>query len=202
MKRLLFSTVACVAMLATASNQGRAELIININEVGADVVTVFSGTLDLSGLTFMGHGETKGFISPGGTVAQVVSGDASDEMQPIEQWGEVTDFPLAMGTGTTIVLADSATGDLGLGVVTIPSHGLSRVHVPDGYQSGDSLYVTMTHANHSFDSLGLTPGEYIWSWSTDFVVVNIGDPVVPEPSSVALLGVGVCCLVAGWRRRR
>ena len=55
-----------------------------------------------------------------------------------------------------------------------PFHGTnSSLDVLSGF-TGGAVSFTDTYSNATFSSLGLTPGSYTWSWSSDSVVLNIG----------------------------
>ena len=78
------------------------------------------------------------------------------------------------------------------------------IYVPQGYVSGTSLSAMDTYTGQSFSSLGLTPGTYTYTWSSDFLTVQIGPTSVPEPSAAILAGIGAVSVVAGVlvRKRR
>ena len=68
---------------------------------------------------------------------------------------------------------------------------------PLNYLSGSELSNTATWANHTFISLGVTPGSYTWNWGSgahsDFFALDIieGAAAVPEPSSILLLALSL-----------
>jgi len=75
---------------------------------------------------------------------------------------------------------------------------------PSDYIWGTYLSGTGFFANHTFASLTLTPGTYVWTWNvvgggTDSFTLQI----IPEPSQWALVGVGLVGLglVASRKRR-
>ena len=95
--------------------------------------------------------------------------------------------------------------------------GVTRPAVEAGYQFGTPINATMTFDNATIDSLGINPGDTVWSWSVEPVAFDV-KPVgfaptssitlraiaIPEPSAFACLGL--IGLVAGgrswWKRRR
>ena len=193
MGRMGFSLIACLLLLLASSRTADAALIINVNEVGSDVVTTFSGSIDLSGLSLFQTG-----MAPGGMGAEIPgirSGDAS--YQQFTSYEGVTTVPTAFGPGNGgWRVATSYIGDANVGPVG------SKIYVPEGYVSENPLSATMTHSGWSFASLGLTPGQYVWSWSSDSVELNIIDASVPEPGSIALLVVGLFGLGGYATRKR
>jgi hypothetical protein len=78
--------------------------------------------------------------------------------------------------------------------------------VPIGYVSGSALSDTSTYDNATFNSLGVTPGTYVWTWGSganaDSFTLNIGAAVVPEPSSLLLLGAAFAVLLFVVRARQ
>ena len=82
----------------------------------------------------------------------------------------------------------------------------SELWLPDGYVSGTALASTATFTGNTIAGLGLAEGTYNYTWGSganaDFVRINIGaSAAVPEPSSLALLGMGGLT-VLGYGRRR
>jgi hypothetical protein len=84
------------------------------------------------------------------------------------------------------------------------------VFVPKGYVSGVPLSDTSTYLNASFDSIGLFPGTFVYSWGSgdhaDSFTIQIG-PVggaspVPEPSSWAMMLLGFAGLGYAAVRRK
>jgi hypothetical protein len=98
--------------------------------------------------------------------------------------------------------ADSGTGNvvglLGLGGFLL---------VPTTYTSSTPLGTsTATWNNASFTSLQVTPGTYVWTWSSgadaDSFSLQIGAAEVPEPSSLPVLAIGLAGLGVVLRTRR
>ena len=74
--------------------------------------------------------------------------------------------------------------------------------MPQGYLSGGALSDTSTYDNQTFNTLGITPGAYTWTWGSganqNFTVV-IGE--VPEPATWAMMLIGFAVLgYAGYRK--
>ena len=69
--------------------------------------------------------------------------------------------------------------------------------IDQSYVLGTAVTGTLTWNNKTFSSMGVATGSYVWGWSTDSITLN----VVPEPSALSLLAIGLGGL-AMMRRRR
>ena len=99
----------------------------------------------------------------------------------------------AFGPSNTDTDFSSGTGD---------EFGINqdKVLVYKNYVSGTPLSATNTIAGETFASLDLTPGSYVWSWSSDSITLNIG--AVPVPPAVWLFGSGLLGLVGMARHKK
>jgi hypothetical protein len=78
------------------------------------------------------------------------------------------------------------------------------------YLSGTPLSETSSYLGQSFASLGLTPGDYVWTWGSGdhadtFTIDVIASPPtgVPEPATWAMMLVGFAGLgYAGYRKAK
>src|SRR5262249_33941275 len=115
-------------------------------------------------------------------------------------WGGLAG-PTSFGSGGPIPITGTGSGDL------VGLAGVSQaLFTPVGYVFGNHLSNTATFAGQSFASLGATPGTYVWTWGTgadaDNFTLQIGPAAAPEPTSLALLGVGLAALGMALRTRR
>ena len=187
--------LACSAAAMTiAAHPAHGDIIITGQQIGNDVVFTGGGSVDLS---------TWQYVS---TVPQSPGLQANNALvigpnpQTVDIYIAPLNFtgPAAIGPGTDIVFASTGSGDpFGFSWV----FGLEGIFVPAGYNSGDPIVdSTATFTNHTLASLGLTEGEYTWTWDTtiggtDFITVNI----IPAPGALAAFG---CAAFMRRRRRR
>jgi hypothetical protein len=102
---------------------------------------------------------------------------------------------------------------MGLGESTSPTSGTGQIFgvlgsaeyivVPNDYNSGDLLNGSSIYAGESMATLGITPGEYTWTWGSgvnaDSLIVTAA---IPEPRTyAALVGLAALALVACQRRK-
>jgi hypothetical protein len=189
-KRL--SGVAVAIGLGVSVLPARAAYVVDLRQVGKDVVATGTGEIDLSALTFLGVTEgAASLITP--SDGNIITGPApflGDEYSGITG-------PARFGGGFFPVFASSGSGDV-VGVF------FGNLIVPHGYVSGAPLSDTARYSGQTFASLSVTPGIYIWTWGSGANADSFTlDAVVPEPSTWVMMLVGFAGLgLAAWSRRR
>jgi hypothetical protein len=193
--------IAASLGLLVVGGRTEASVLIDISQVGSNVVAVGSGELDLIGLTFdLGLHVGPG-VAPNYAVVGPMPANSFDNVFALQ--GLSVPGPLGPGNPTCnpngdLCLPSSGTGDtFGIG---IGSGGLPALYVPFGYKPGSSLSGSSTFSGRTLASMGLTPGTYQYTWSSDSLTVKIG--TVPEPSTWAMMLPGFAGGLMGWRARR
>ena len=201
-KALLATAALCIGTAAST----QAEIIISFDQVGDDVVATVSGSFDTTGLTENVAGASLGsnliFSSnrwQGGDGANNFAvNNFTDVVEVNDFGGPASNTPATSATWTTGTpgFADSFRAEA----------DNERIWIPDGFNAGDTFQVagTLTYANQTFATLGLTAGtSTLWMQNQSVGVSGTdGDirvNVVPEPGSLALMGLGGLCVL---RRRR
>lgn len=200
-RNMKLSTSAAVAMLALAAIPGRvdAAIVIDISDVGSDVVASTSGSADLTDLTAI---DTALLFAPGEVTPSKGGVTAGDPGQTLFYKGAVG--PKSFGTGAKTE-ASVGDGDF-VGVFAVNPFALSPVILlPQKYVSGTPLTGSSVFENQSLESLGLNVGEYTYTWGVgvhaDSLTINVGD--VPEPSTWAMMLLGFAGLgFAGYRKAK
>lgn len=187
-----FLTSLSIALLACGwGSSTQAAYTITLKEVGGNVVATGSGSLNLAALVSVGGLPTwSNMVIPENATLSVGPAYASAGL-----YAGIPAFPAALGSGG-MSLASAGTGSL-VGAV-----GGGYLLVPLGYVSGTALGKSeTTFANTSFAALGLTPGQYVWTWgdgaTLDSLTVTVGgtleavDPFAAlELKAAAVLRVG------------
>jgi hypothetical protein len=178
----LFATFLLMSFVET-----HAGVIVDITQVGPNVVATGSGTLDVTDLTNQNIGlefyNGPNLTPSTGALRMGIGHQFFDEYADISG-------PSSFGPGTVNVLGTGTGNWFGV-------RGASGLlFVPLNYVSGSPLSSTDTYANQTFSSLGLTPGTYTWTWGTgadaDFFTIN----VVREPSTLTLAVIGAVAIIA------
>ncbi len=159
--------------------QANAAMSIYVYESGSNVIAVSSGSVNLTGLNFLGSANDAG-VSWGsfGLGSKLVVGPA----------GVGSTYVYDGSTGPAFLGASSANwADSGSGK-TFGFMGSGYVVVDRSYVSGSPMSSTSTWNSKTIAGLGLTPGTYTWTWGSganaDSATLNIG--AVPEPTSMLL----------------
>ncbi len=190
--------IAAALGLAAVGGSAAASTVIDISEVGGNVVATGSGTVDLTGLSFSSSGSDAGFVFASfGSVGVGPSSVAGDDLYS----GAIG--PTSFGTGGFIIPFGQSGDLLGLFGNVSPA----EIFVPHGYVSGTPLLGSSTYVGQTFASLGLTPGTYLYTWGSgptaDSLTVTIGAAASPEPGTWAMMMIGFAALgLAGFRAAR
>jgi hypothetical protein len=131
----------------------QAGYVVDLTQVGSDVVASGSGAIDLSGLTFLSS-----FSGPSSQMVPAVGIILTGPAPFVgDQYTGITGSCCFGGGGDHF--ASSGSGDE-VGIFE------GRLVVPVGYASGAALSDTATYDFQSFNSLRLDPGTYKWTWGT------------------------------------
>lgn len=191
----LFSPILFLGLgLAVLARPAKSAIIIDVTQVGSNVVATGGGTADLTDLTL--NGSTPAFTAMEPNVAGLVVGPGATGFSLYENLVG----PASFGPGG-YTTASSGSGS-GFGI-NGSGFNVPYLYLPAGYGSGTALSGSATYDGQTFASLGLTPGAYTWTWGSgadaDSLTVNIG--AVPEPMSASLLAAGIAGLGFAGRRR-
>lgn len=209
MMRAIELVVACVAVLVATVGQVQAGVIITLTDNGSDITAAAEGQIDTSAITNVIAG-----LNFGSTGGLADFGAAVDSTQGLGMVGGIA----LMYNGVTFsgpsypFIEDSVDfhTDSGnqVGIGFSGSADTEGIILADGYVSGTPISSTGTWLNTEFSDLGVTDGDsFTWTWdgggTGKFLTVNVGNvAAVPEPSSLALFGIGACVAGAARRRRR
>ena len=187
-----------------------AAYVVDISQVGNDVVVTGSGSLDLAGLTQGGGGTTSIDSDVGAHFGylHVGSGISGDQVYQ----GIITgpsSYGVTVSSPAGYTVADSSTGNfVGINMQGAQT-GTRFVIVPRGYVSGTDLGTsTSVFDDVTLADLLLQAGtSYTWAWGSgqdqDSFTINVEVAAVPEPSTWAMMIFGFASVgLLAYRRKR
>ncbi|MHB1934930.1 MAG: PEP-CTERM sorting domain-containing protein [Leptospirillum sp.] len=192
-KRFVLSGMTS-ALVLFATGTAWAEYIVNLDQVGSNVVATGSGTLNLTALTFDVTSLVADIMAPS-------TGDLSIGPSFVKSNVYFGTFsgPRSFGSGGPSS-PNSGGGDyVSFAYNCNCSDG--ELEVPLGYTSGSLLSSNSTWDNTTLTALGVTPGTYTWTWGTganaDSLVLDAGVSATPEPPTFWLMATGILGMF-GW----
>lgn len=190
--RKIYLAALVVLLSPMAAN---ADVVITVAEAGGDVVFDISGSLDLTGASSAGAGSVYGRgIIGGGNNWYVAGGDGG-------AWESYALSAFDGSFGTLLTYFSSPTSIAGDRFFIWGNGGLvQQVGVAQGYVSGAAISSSFLFSGVTFANLGLIEGTYDYSIPNSLIRMNIGRVSVPEPSTFALLGLGLAGI--GFARRK
>ena len=196
-KKLLPLTVFAIVVTSLFSVQPAQAYKVTLREVGTNVVAHGSGAINLTGLFFFGSGSF--FITtlvP--SLGRISTGPPPSGLGSVDVY-RVFSGPANFGSGGQ----HNATEGLSSGNFVGIQASVDELFVPHGYISNSALSSSATWTGATFASLGVTPGQYVWTWGNGGAdqrfVLNIGQ-VSDGGSTVSLLGFALLGLAALRRK--
>lgn len=182
-------SVAASALFALLPVSSSAAILINVAQVGSDVVATASGSVNVSALTSLSGQVGNATVFPSAGVLLVGSTSSTAITWYSGATGPTGSNALGTGAGTS---ATSGSGD-SVGVL-----GGATILLPASLTP--TLSGSATFASTTLSQLGLSVGNYTWTWGTGANADSLTISVVPEPHQyAAAAGLGLVGLGL-WRR--
>ena len=188
--------VGCYALsavfLSSVASVANGGVTVTVQETTSGVTFTASGSLNLAGLTKDSTNPfsyspsivpNTGRISLGADYKGPLM-DVGDNYRPND--GETITRPSSFGSGAG-TSATFGTGDLFSFIRgNSPTTDPDILKVPDGYVSGTAINATATFDGATITSLGLSPGQYTWSWGSggnaDSITMTVPQPGTNPPT--------------------
>jgi len=201
-KPTLATTLAIVLAGLLSVGTAQAGYTVTLRQVGPDVVATGSGAIDLHGLRFSASGTRDPAMDP---VVEGVLGFAFIATGPTSS---SVDFysggtgPRSFGEFPFVEHASSGSGNMvGAGTDRFER---AYITVPKGYRSGSALSNSATYSGHTFATLHVTPGTYVWKWgigANQNFTLQIEAPVTANITNIstrALVQTGQNVMIGGF----
>ena len=196
------SIVLTPLLLLTAAHSYGA-VTIQFQEDGSSVVATISGSIasfeGLSAPSVDGSFGTGSAVNS--SVGRVVMGNNATGFLGNVYYGTMfsgqwVSSPANLGSTTAgFTPASSSSTNF---AIWVNDYGITLTKT---YSLGAEFIGTATWNNSSFNTLGLAEGIYTYSWTGDFINIEVGTPI-PEPSTYGLILGGLALAGAALRRRR
>jgi len=154
------------SLVAETANESSSGLVFTLEEINGDVIGTLSGSLDLDNAV---PGTSNGLSAIGARINPPSPFISTGSPEGISVDSYLLSSAPVFGPGEassdTLTFASMFTGDIFL--LTTDFVGGDPAFVPsallpDGYVSGTALSASMFFADATFDSLGITPGTYVY----------------------------------------
>lgn len=181
-----FLVASATASAIAYTQPAHANLTYRIYESGADVIVETSGSLNLTGATYVGPFS----CSADGAIISYLSVICTgpNETNP----GYKITGPSVLDGSISIFPASSVAG-----ITTIIAGDYPTYSIDSSYISGEPIISSATFANTTLTALGFTTTGLLGTWSLDGTGETIR-LVAEVPSPWPMLGVGAAL---GWSRR-
>jgi hypothetical protein len=190
--------IAACAVGAASAPANASPYLVNIVQVGPDVVATGNGSIDTAGLVIFVQNTSSGrAVAP--TAASFFSGSSCQFCGGYDLYRGLMVGPTSFGPGGLTNAITSVGDDVGI------AGSASFIGVPFNYVSGAVLSSSAVFAGASFASLGITPGDYLWSWGNSVnqtFSIDIASTPLPAALPLFATGLGLIGLLARRRKRK
>jgi hypothetical protein len=176
--------IGAAMLIGLFAQSAQAGYIVDLSQVGSNVIASGNGAIDLTGLSFVHSFAKLAAIHP--SIALIYMGEAFPDITGVDEYCHSIGFtgPTSFGSGGESMPSSGRGGIVGI------QNGINQdaLFVPMGYVSGDPLGDVSTYKNQTFSSLCVTSGRYEWTWGTgpnqNFTLVIETARAIPEPLNV------------------